>query len=280
MACVRHEHRAHGRPRIDSPGICPVRAFVPSCLRASPPAFTLIELLVVVAIIALLIALLLPAVKRAKDSAIRIQCQSNQRQMGVAFVAYASEHGGGLPDSYLGAASHVRTEAMLLLEDVSAGQHRVFECPNLEGLVEGNLNFVPNDTHRTIGYQYYGGIAEDPNAAGRWDPSIVDNPRTVSTFEDPPDWVLMSDYLYCGVAGSGLDAPIVSYRAAAHLKPQGGFCNWIEGPPYAPLPGDLDGVAGSNHLYADGHVDWADGSTLTRNMGWDGSGFYWRLPAE
>lgn len=59
--------------------------------RWSSKAFTLIELLVVVAIIALLISILLPSLKRAKDQAKKAVCLSNLRDIGVASHEYASE---------------------------------------------------------------------------------------------------------------------------------------------------------------------------------------------
>ncbi|HEY0010257.1 MAG TPA: DUF1559 domain-containing protein [Tepidisphaeraceae bacterium] len=60
-------------------------------------AFTLVELLVVIGIIAVLISLLLPALKKAREGANAIKCASNMRQLGVAFYGYATTWKGVLP---------------------------------------------------------------------------------------------------------------------------------------------------------------------------------------
>lgn len=66
----------------------------PRIARTSIQAFTLIELLVVVAIIALLMAILMPSLGRARESAKAVQCSSNMRQVGVASLMYAEENRG------------------------------------------------------------------------------------------------------------------------------------------------------------------------------------------
>jgi prepilin-type N-terminal cleavage/methylation domain-containing protein len=63
-------------------------------------AFTLVELLVVIGIIAILIAVLMPALRRARESANAVQCSSNQRQLMMAFLMFANDHKGHLPGNY------------------------------------------------------------------------------------------------------------------------------------------------------------------------------------
>jgi prepilin-type N-terminal cleavage/methylation domain-containing protein/prepilin-type processing-associated H-X9-DG protein len=76
-----------------SPAVCSSLSLLPSV----NTAFTLIELLVVIAIIAILAALLLPALSSAKTKAQGIQCQTNLKQLTLAWRIYAEDNGDALP---------------------------------------------------------------------------------------------------------------------------------------------------------------------------------------
>jgi prepilin-type N-terminal cleavage/methylation domain-containing protein/prepilin-type processing-associated H-X9-DG protein len=98
---------------------------------ASRDGFTLVELLVVIGVIAVLIAMLLPALNRARASANNVKCMSNLRQQALAFIAYAAEYKGTLPPSYRGGPEYQAVAYPILLERKYLSSEPVDQVPNV-----------------------------------------------------------------------------------------------------------------------------------------------------
>ncbi len=105
--------------------------------------FTLIELLVVIAIITLLAAMLLPALSKAKDRAVTIQCAANMKQIGTALKQYQGDHNGFYPNGTTANGKDDNCWSYILYNNDYLRNSKVFLCPT-------------DATERAAGYKFEG----------------------------------------------------------------------------------------------------------------------------
>lgn len=219
--------------------------------------FTLIELLVVVAIIALLAALLLPAVAQARERGRRMACASNLHQFGVAATLYANDYNGAVlqtdsssdvlrQPSVVNVFSNLRPDLLdqvcfQLLAPYTTGV--AVKAGDYDSLRVSGIFWCPSSPPRTfeairdqartwgfvsIGYSYYG-------RADLFDRSVANRPGDLTERELRSDRLLMSDTLFHW----GGDNRYYFNHTALQLG-----------------HADLAAFPGLNQLYGDGRVAW------------------------
>ncbi len=231
--------------------------------------FTLLELLVVIAIITILIAILLPAMAKARESAIAVQCLSNLRQCGLALQMYANSHHGVMPAGGAWPTNqYVQQPWMNYLDGQRYTikyldrQSHATHCPK-NGSAK---SWGPTDgggTYAFIRPTNY--LVRDPAMVSRkWDPSGSFTGVRVTSIRQPTDYVI----LVCSATRDGpwgplaVSSPAGAYSLTTWLSqaPTGGgqvAAAWLTHP-----GGGKDGRA--NALFGDGHAESCDGPRLRK----------------
>lgn len=193
--------------------------------------FTLIELLVTMAVIAVLIGLLLPALGAARETARAVQCTSNLRQLITAWHLYADDHDGrAMPLAYTdasqvgngdsvywwgtagnisGRVDHTRGLIAPYLGESPLHERSVFECPSQPWGSYRAQGFAREITS-TYGYN---GYYLSPGHTPGWSGSIGHRPwRRVSQVREPSSLLVFADTLLPGNPPSNnalLDPPML-----------------------------------------------------------------------
>jgi prepilin-type N-terminal cleavage/methylation domain-containing protein/prepilin-type processing-associated H-X9-DG protein len=223
------------------------------------PAFTLIELLVVIAIIAILAAMLLPALSKARIKTQSVSCMNNGHQILVAWMIYADEHAGAivngwdwvLPGDLTYDGSPNNTNTLLLTQGLLGPYLRsasVYKCP-----ADMSLSFGRRGDPRTRSISMNQMFRTWPDGHSPSPPWRIYGKVADMTLPNPSSlWVIIDEN-----PDSVNDAAY-----AVKMDYQGPAAMWQDGPGTT-----HNGACGFS--FADGHAEikkWKDSRTVSRPM--------------
>jgi prepilin-type N-terminal cleavage/methylation domain-containing protein len=237
---------------------------------ASASGFTLVELLVVLAIIAVLISVLLPALHKARIAAMKVQCSSNLRQCGTYLFMYANDNNACLPPFITGT-----NYSWSWLSSTNVPQYSAWNAPYQTHINDGpdSYTFYGLISHYLPNYAYHANGQDSPSFACFYCPAAT--PESVS-YQYSYDFTCIGAFnswnLGCKDPGPPPYGPgsvplkMTMTRFPFDSKPRIPLACDLSTVKYGGLQADYinhlsnsaqtNYIDGKNQLYIDGHVEW------------------------
>lgn len=274
---------------------------VPTGMKKPASGFTLIELLVVIAIILLLAAILFPVFGRVRENARRTACQSNLKQLGLAFAQYAHDYDGRMPQAQNCVITPVSASAQTISCETTGDGHawpgkifpyvkskQLFNCPSIsvglnkrpslkspgasQSFYLGWDEKITSTNEQTVSYGYNGnylggGVYTHSNGSANCtdNPSSLSNgvPASESELTVPSSTLLLVDNNHANEGDNGNTSFIATPKGVGDL---GGEL-WAKenggSDPYDTF--ERRHFSGNNVLFVDGHVKWLDKQTMLKD---------------